>query len=490
LEMSSLRTAAALTALAAVSGAYAPDEITSLPGWTGPLPSKQYSGYLNVSATHLHYWFVESESDPANAPVVLWFNGGPGCSSLDGFFYEHGPFEIESDYKTLTHREHRWNLKVNMLYIEAPVGVGFSYSDTKSYKLNDDRTADENRAAVEAFYAMFPEYKQNKFFITGESYAGIYVPTLAEAILNAEKAGTYTGATLTGIAVGNGCTGTEVGICGSGPQGTYYEWKYLTQTGFVQNDLKDQIDATCDWEAAEANVSGALSQACIKLLGQASNQIQNVNLYNIYGECVTSTCSSSDGVSRGKVPIRDDIFAPSNLRTEDPSRRLQGRIIPFGPDACIDSAAASGYLNQPEVMAAIHVRDPGFCWAICNTAPGWTYKSTRTNLPLNTYPQLVSNINVVVFNGDWDACVPYTDNEAWTQGMGYGVKSSWHSWAYTATSGATNQVGGYAVEYDVSSLGSGSFEFVTVRGGRHEVPETAPAQALELLDRLINNKRF
>jgi carboxypeptidase C (cathepsin A) len=149
---------------------------------------------------------------------VLWFNGGPGCSSLDGFFYEMGPFEIASDYKTLVEREYRWNSIVNMLYIEAPVGVGFSYSDTNDYKCSDDRTASENLAAVEAFYSMFPEYKANKFFITGESYAGIYVPTLAEAIVNAEKANTYTGAKLTGIAVGNGCTGTEVGICGSGPQ--------------------------------------------------------------------------------------------------------------------------------------------------------------------------------------------------------------------------------------------------------------------------------
>jgi hypothetical protein len=65
----------AVFAVTAVSGAHAPDEILSLPGWEGQLPSKQYSGYLNVSDTHLHYWLVESENDPANAPTVLWFNG-------------------------------------------------------------------------------------------------------------------------------------------------------------------------------------------------------------------------------------------------------------------------------------------------------------------------------------------------------------------------------------------------------------------------------
>lgn len=209
-----------ILAVSVVEAAYAPDEITSLPGWNGPLPTKQYSGYLKGSNTsRLHYWFVASEKSPETAATVVWFNGGPGCSSLDGFFYEHGPFEIDRhDNTKLVERPHRWNLLVNMLFIEAPVGVGFSYSTTNNYVCDDDRTANENRAAVEDFFNLFPEYKNNQLFITGESYAGVYVPTLAEAIVNGQKDGTYTGAKLTGIAVGNGCSGTEIGICGNGPQ--------------------------------------------------------------------------------------------------------------------------------------------------------------------------------------------------------------------------------------------------------------------------------
>jgi hypothetical protein len=400
----------------AVSGAYAPDEITNLPGWTGPLPSQQYSGYLNAtSSTHLHYWLVLSESNSATDPVVVWFNGGPGCSSLDGFFYEHGPFEINTaDYSQLTLRPYRWSSIANVLYIEAPVGVGFSYSDTGDYKLDDDRAANENRAALEAFYGLYPEFKSNKLFITGESYAGIYVPTLAEAILNGEADGTYTGAKLSGIAVGNGCTGTEIGICGSGTQGTYYEWEYLLQTGFISDDLKKRVNAECDWTAAAANEPDALSIECVALLNEASTQISHVDLYNIYGDCVSGACAGQKSVGRGKVPDRE-VF-PVGPDGSSSGRKL-GRIIPHGPDACIDSIAASAYINNPDVMAAIHVRDPGFCWSVCASVPGWSYKSTRTNLPKNTYPQLVSAIDVLIFNGDWDACVPYTDNEAWTEGM-------------------------------------------------------------------------
>ena len=210
-------------------------------------------------------------------------------------------------------------------------------------------------------------------------------------------------------------------------------------------------------------------------------------MYDIYGDCVSDMCASTnaDSVYRTKVPPKPDYIATDSSGT---SRRLQ-RITTHGPDACIDSAAASGYLNRPEVWEAIHVKDPEGCWSVCSQHKGWTYQSTRPNLPRDTYPLLIENINVVIYNGDWDACVPYTDNEGWTESMGLPVKSSWHPWTYTSTSGNENQVAGYAVEYEVSN-DVGSFEFITVKGGRHEVPETSPAQALEMLDHMFNNARF
>jgi carboxypeptidase C (cathepsin A) len=457
----------------------AADEITSLPGWTGALPSRQYSGYLDISSTkHLHYWFVQSEKNPASDPVVLWLNGGPGCSSLDGFFYEHGPFEIDvSNYSKLLQRDYRWNLVANTLYLESPVGVGFSYSSNPSvdYKCTDDTTANDNLLAVEAFFAKFPEYINNKFFITGESYAGIYVPTLAEAILNAATKGTYKGAPLQGIAVGNGCSGDQIGICGWGTQGTYYEWEYLLQLGFLSDDTKAQINANCNWTAAKANDPNAITAKCQNLLDQAGTIIGHVDLYNVYGDCVSSY---------------DDLDAESGTKTLKAPHNSFLRLGSGGPDACIDSRAATGYLNNQAVWTAIHVQNPGFTWGVCTTAKGWSYTSTRPNLPRDTYPALINNYRVVIYNGDWDACVPYTDNQAWTENMGFAVNKSWHAWLYTSESGATNQVAGYAVKYTTTGKAGTGFQFITVRGGRHEVPETAPGKALEMLNRIIAGTDF
>lgn len=93
------------------------------------LDTEWYSGHLRVSdSKQLHYVFVASQADPANDPVVVWFNGGPGCSSLLALFQEHGPFVIDDGEYSLKKNPEPWNKRANILYIESPAGVGFSYA--------------------------------------------------------------------------------------------------------------------------------------------------------------------------------------------------------------------------------------------------------------------------------------------------------------------------------------------------------------------------
>ena len=292
------------------------DEVTSLPGWNGPLPSRQFSGYLSVGPhKHLHYWLVEAESSPATAPVVLWLNGGPGCSSLDGFIYEHGPFRTDpTDATKLIRFEQTWASVANMLYLEAPAGVGFSYStDAADYDTNDDKTAADSAEALQAFFAAFPQYASNDFFITGESCNAMLrsnrrlmpnvfrlrLPELSSAVrrcgsLRPNPVGSDPRFGGQGSVEGrhtprhcgwcnlraafelpppssprkmrrsaaerrtprpqNGCSGTEVGVCGG--QRWIYDTQYLLGTAFVDPSLKKAILASCNFGAA------APSDAC------------------------------------------------------------------------------------------------------------------------------------------------------------------------------------------------------------------------------------
>ncbi|OTF78052.1 Serine carboxypeptidase-like protein, partial [Euroglyphus maynei] len=142
-----------------------------------------YSGFLpSLDDVYLHYWFFESQHDPSNDPVVLWLNGGPGCSSLIGALAENGPFHINQNL-TVDYNPNTWNTNVNMLYIESPAQVGFSYKLDQNYHTNDNETAYNNMAALRSFFRKFPHLLKNDFYITGESYAGIFVPMLAKLIV-------------------------------------------------------------------------------------------------------------------------------------------------------------------------------------------------------------------------------------------------------------------------------------------------------------------
>lgn len=116
-----------------------------------------YSGYLDtLSPTRkLHYVFVESESNPETDPVVLWLNGGPGCSSLLGFLQEIGTYTLETKYvnsSNLTKNPYAWTKAANVLYLESPAGVGFSINTDRDYHHNDSTTADDNYAAIRNFF--------------------------------------------------------------------------------------------------------------------------------------------------------------------------------------------------------------------------------------------------------------------------------------------------------------------------------------------------
>lgn len=140
----------------ALAGPKEDDLIDYLPGF----PDRDdrnfdmFSGFLDIAGgKHIHYMFVESQFNFEVDPVIIWFNGGPGCSSMLGFATEHGPY-LMKDGETSFSKEPNpwsWNNNANVLYIESPVGVGYSWIEggyDPKPEIDDKETAVDALAAI------------------------------------------------------------------------------------------------------------------------------------------------------------------------------------------------------------------------------------------------------------------------------------------------------------------------------------------------------
>ncbi|CAG2122864.1 unnamed protein product, partial [Medioppia subpectinata] len=145
----------------------------------------QYSGFLTVNKkynSNIFFWYFPALNKDKKAPLLLWLQGGPGGTSLFGLFNEHGPFVLNKNLKA-TLREYSWNQEFSVVYIDNPVGTGFSFTDNDAgYAKDETDVARDLYEAIQQFLTLFPNERLNDFYITGESYAGKYVPAIAYKI--------------------------------------------------------------------------------------------------------------------------------------------------------------------------------------------------------------------------------------------------------------------------------------------------------------------
>ena len=225
----------------AVSGSKRPT-LAQIPEVSAAYAKDWYSGYLDFPfqgfTAHMHYFYFPSQTDsPEKDPLLFWFNGGPGCSSLLGALYEHGPFIFNDALGFLMENKEAWNKRANTVYIESPAQVGFSYMDIpegSDYPTwNDDMVAELNLLALIEFFNTLPEFYQRPTYIAGESYGGIYVPTLVEKVHNFNQHTQLIN--LKGFAVGNGCT--DASECEFINDYPHYLYILLNDVGMISDKL-------------------------------------------------------------------------------------------------------------------------------------------------------------------------------------------------------------------------------------------------------------
>nr|XP_006971037.2 lysosomal protective protein [Peromyscus maniculatus bairdii] len=448
------------------------DKIDCLPGLAKQPAFEQYSGYLRASdSKHFHYWFVESQKDPKNSPVVLWLNGGPGCSSLDGFLTEHGPFLIQPDGITLEYNPYSWNLIANMLYIESPAGVGFSYSDDKTYVTNDTEVAQNNFEALKDFFRLFPEYKNNKLFLTGESYAGIYIPTLAVLVMQDPSMN------LQGLAVGNGLASYEQ----NDNSLVYFAYYH----GLLGNRLWTQLQTHC-CSQNKCNFYDNRDQECINNLQEVSQIVSRsgLNIYNLYAPCAGGVPGSD---RYGDTLVIQDF---GNLFTRLPLKKTfhqalllrSGNKVRLDPP-CTNTTAPSTYLNNPYVRKALHIPEKLPRWDMCNLVVNLQYHRLYQSMN-SQYLKLLSSqkYQILLYNGDVDMACNFMGDEWFVDSLNQKMEVQRRPWLVDYGESG-EQVAGFVKEFY-------HITFLTIKGAGHMVPTDKPRAAFTMFSRFLNKEPY
>ena len=231
----------------------------------------------------LFYWLTPARSGNATAPLLVWLNGGPGASSMMGLFMELGPYTVSPDGLSLgPPREYSWNADHHVLFVDQPAGTGFSVATAASGYANTQAEVGETFLRfMQAFYSKYPSMRRCDLFLTGESYAGKYLPSIANAILQGSDGAVRS--YLKGVVIGNGLTvPREMTI--SVPI-SYHSVGLLDR---AQQETASDLAAACVALIDAKNWSGATHARSVlfDFIGTASGPMSapNVDNFQVYGE--------------------------------------------------------------------------------------------------------------------------------------------------------------------------------------------------------------
>jgi len=203
------------------------------------LPPQQ-SGYLDISGSRdntqgnmMFYWLCEPQNVTRDHPVLtIWLQGGPGASSLLGLLYENGPYHLD-DSSNLISADYSWSQFTSMLYIDNPIGTGYSYTGSgHNYAQSEEDVSRDLAYFMMRFYEKYPYYIDAPLFISGESYGGHYVPYFANFLLT--NGYSAKGINLKGISVGDGLTNPCIQVLAQ----AYAAFDF----GLVDLDVRDLVE--------------------------------------------------------------------------------------------------------------------------------------------------------------------------------------------------------------------------------------------------------
>ncbi|KAG6406691.1 hypothetical protein SASPL_134300 [Salvia splendens] len=400
--------------------------VETLPGYDGALPFKLETGYIGVGENdevQLFYYFIESENDPARDPLLLWLIGGPGCSALSAFFYEIGPlaFDFENfdgSLPSLVLNPYSWTKVASIIFLDYPVGAGFSYSNTTTgYSSSDTNSTQHNYTFLRKWLLAHPEFIKNRLYVSGDSYGGKIVPMLALQIAKGNEAGLEPIMSLKGYIVGNPVT-------------------------YEDHDSNEQIP----YAHRMALISD--KQFEMMLIALPFNEVQCtkfVNQVQILDLICKEIPTLPEGGSRRFVPsLVDDRIGFLSLSSQN-------------EPPCHSHKYVTSYVwaNDETVREALHIRE-GMVpyWTRCNVSV--TYEKDIESVV--EYHQNLSDrgFQALVYSGDHDMSVPYIATLKWIRKLNVSVNEEWRAWT------VDGQVAGYTELYK-SKIKEAYLMFATIK---------------------------
>ncbi|TPX17616.1 uncharacterized protein E0L32_012096 [Thyridium curvatum] len=427
--------------------------VHSLPGAPeGPL-LKMHAGHIEVTPEHngnLFFWHFQNKHIANKQRTVIWLNGGPGCSSEDGALMEIGPYRLKDDH-TLVYNEGAWNEFANVMFVDNPVGTGFSYADTDSYLHELDEMADQFIIFLEKWFSLFPEYVHDDLYLAGESYAGQHIPYIAKHILERnKKQGAKYKWQLKGLLIGNGW------ISPQDQYGAYLDFAY--KKGLIEKG---------------SDTSGKLEvsrRICYKDLSAGGEVIDVSSCEGILQDLLKfTTTTKSDGTTK-------ECYNMYDVRLKD--------VFPScGMNWPPDLTSVTPYLRRNDVVQALHVNpNKNTGWTECNGLVSSQFRAKNSKPAIAFLPEILSQVPVLLFSGAEDLICNHLGTEAliskmeWNGGKGFELTPG--NWAPRREWTFEGEDAGFWQE-------ARNLTYVLFNNASHMVPFDFPRRSRDMLDRFM-----
>lgn len=440
--------------------------VTHLPGFQGPLPFQLRTGYVEVdedNGVRLFYYFTLSEGSSADDPVMLWLSGGPGCTSFTGLVYQIGPLSFDLDsymggLPKLVYRPESWTKVSNIIFLDSPVGAGFSYSvKEQGYNSSDTKAVSHILVFLKKWFDEHPEFLSNPLYIGGDSYAGMIVPTVTSEIAEGLKiVGSKPTMNLKGCLVGNPFTDQSNF---DGPS----KIPFAHRMALISDQMYKSYKKSC-----RGGDNRHQSIQCRNSLDAIDECVKDISEFHV----LEPRCAYASPHQYNVLKLKTSLGVQKMQQL--PDFTAEGLHLSEISTECRTMLYTLSriWANNATVREALGIHKGTVpLWLRCNTDIPYLKdikSSVKYHLDVTT-----KGYKSLVYSGDHDMGVPYIGTQSWIRSLNFSIVDDWRPWY------VDGQVAGYTVLY------SNNLTFATVKGAGHTAPEYMPRQCLAMLSRWL-----